>query len=130
MEKIIECIPNFSEGRDEDKIRQITSEIESAGVDLLDQEMDPSHNRAVITFVGEPEAVLEAAFLGARKAAELIDLTKHKGEHPRMGATDVIPFVPISNATTRECVELAKRLGRRIAEELKIPVMMTWLIEC
>jgi glutamate formiminotransferase/formiminotetrahydrofolate cyclodeaminase len=124
MEKIIECIPNFSEGRDEDKIRQITSEIESAGVDLLDQEMDPSHNRAVITFVGEPEAVLEAAFLGARKAAELIDLTKHKGEHPRMGATDVIPFVPISNATTRECVELAKRLGRRIAEELKIPVYL------
>ncbi len=124
MEKIIECIPNFSEGRDEEKINLIINEIESAGVELLDREMDPSHNRAVITFVGEPEAVLEAAFLGAKKAAELIDLTKHKGEHPRMGATDVIPFVPISNATTRECVELARRLGKRIAEELKIPIYL------
>jgi glutamate formiminotransferase/formiminotetrahydrofolate cyclodeaminase len=124
MEKIIECIPNFSEGRDEDKLNQIISEIESAGVELLDREMDPSHNRAVVTFVGEPEAVLEAAFLGAKKAAELIDLTKHKGEHPRMGATDVIPFVPISNATTRECVELARRLGKRIADELKIPIYL------
>jgi glutamate formiminotransferase/formiminotetrahydrofolate cyclodeaminase len=124
MEKIIECIPNFSEGRDEEKLSQIIAEIESAGVDLLDREMDSSHNRAVVTFVGEPEAVLEAAFKGAKKAAELIDLTKHKGEHPRMGATDVIPFVPISNATTRECVELAKRLGKRIADELKIPVYL------
>jgi glutamate formiminotransferase/formiminotetrahydrofolate cyclodeaminase len=124
MEKIIECIPNFSEGRDEEKLNQIIGEIESAGVDLLDREMDPSHNRAVVTFVGEPEAVLEAAFRGAKKASELIDLTKHKGEHPRMGATDVIPFVPISNATTRECVELAKRLGKRIADELQIPVYL------
>lgn len=124
MEKIIECIPNFSEGRDEEKLNQIIAEIESAGVELLDREMDSSHNRAVVTFVGEPEAVLEAAFKGAKKAAELIDLTKHKGEHPRMGATDVIPFVPISNATTRECVELAKRLGKRIADELQIPVYL------
>lgn len=124
MDKIIECIPNFSEGRDEAKLGQIVAEIESAGVELLDREMDASHNRAVVTFVGEPEAVLEAAFRGARKAAELIDLTTHRGEHPRMGATDVIPFVPISNATTAECVELAKRLGRRIAEELHIPVYL------
>jgi glutamate formiminotransferase/formiminotetrahydrofolate cyclodeaminase len=124
MEKIVECIPNFSEGRDEEKLNQIIGEIESAGVELLDREMDPSHNRAVVTFVGEPEAVLEAAFKGAKKASELIDLTKHKGEHPRMGATDVIPFVPISNATTRECVELAKRLGKRIADELHIPVYL------
>jgi glutamate formiminotransferase/formiminotetrahydrofolate cyclodeaminase len=124
MEKIIECIPNFSEGRDEKKLNEIIAEIESAGVELLDREMDASHNRAVVTFVGEPEAVLEAAFRGAKKAAELIDLTKHKGEHPRMGATDVIPFVPISNATTRECVELAKRLGKRIADELKIPIYL------
>jgi len=124
MEKIIECIPNFSEGRDEDKLNQIIAEIENAGVELLDREMDSSHNRAVVTFVGEPEAVLEAAFRGAKKASELIDLTKHKGEHPRMGATDVIPFVPISNATTRECVELAKRLGKRIADELQIPVYL------
>lgn len=124
MEKIIECIPNFSEGRDEKKLNEIIAEIESAGVELLDREMDASHNRAVVTFVGEPEAVLEAAFRGAKKAAELIDLTKHRGEHPRMGATDVIPFVPISNATTRECVELAKRLGKRIAEELKVPIYL------
>jgi glutamate formiminotransferase/formiminotetrahydrofolate cyclodeaminase len=124
MEKIIECIPNFSEGRDEEKINQIISEIESAGVELLDREMDASHNRAVITFVGEPEAVLEAAFRGAKKAAALIDLTKHKGEHPRIGATDVIPLVPISNATTTECVALAKRLGKRIADELNIPVYL------
>ncbi|OPX18519.1 glutamate formimidoyltransferase [candidate division WOR-3 bacterium 4484_100] len=124
MEKIIECIPNFSEGRDQEKIEKIVAEIRSAGVELLDQEMDPDHNRAVITFVGTPDAVLEAAFRGTKKAAELIDLTKHKGEHPRIGATDVIPFVPISNATTLECVELAKRLGKRIAEELKIPVYL------
>ena len=124
MEKIVECIPNFSEGRDEERLNQIIAEIESAGVELLDREMDASHNRAVVTFVGEPEAVLEAAFRGAKKASELIDLTKHKGEHPRMGATDVIPFVPISNATTRECVELAKRLGKRIADELHIPVYL------
>ncbi len=124
MEKIVECIPNFSEGRDEEKLGQIVAEIETAGVELLDREMDASHNRAVVTFVGEPEAVLEAAFRGAKKASELIDLTKHKGEHPRMGATDVIPFVPISNSTTAECVELARRLGKRIAEELHIPIYL------
>ncbi len=124
MEKIIECIPNFSEGRDKEKIEKIIAEIKSAGVELLDQEMDSDHNRAVITFVGTPDAVLEAAFRGTKKAAELIDLNKHKGEHPRIGATDVIPFVPISNATTLECVELARRLGKRIAEELKIPVYL------
>ncbi len=124
MEKIVECIPNFSEGRDQARLDQILAEIKSAGVELLDQEMDADHNRAVVTFVGEPDAVLEAAFRGVKKAAELIDLTKHKGEHPRMGATDVIPFVPISNMTTRECVEMAKRLGKRIADELKIPVYL------
>jgi len=124
MEKIVECIPNFSEGRDKAKIDQIIAEIQSAGVELLDQEMDADHNRAVITFVGEPDAVLEGAFRGIKKASELIDLTKHKGEHPRMGATDVVPFVPISNTTTRECVELAKRLGKRVAEELKIPIYL------
>ena len=124
MEKIVECIPNFSEGRDQDKLDQILAEIKSAGVELLDQEKGADHNRAVVTFVGEPEAVLEAAFRGIKKASELIDLTKHRGEHPRMGATDVVPFVPISNVTTRECVELAKRLGKRVAEELKIPVYL------
>ncbi|UCG91221.1 MAG: glutamate formimidoyltransferase [candidate division WOR-3 bacterium] len=124
MEKIVECIPNFSEGRDKSKIEQIVAAIQSEGVELLDQEMDADHNRAVVTFVGEPDDVLEAAFQGIKKASELIDLTKHKGEHPRMGATDVIPFVPISNVTTRECVELAKRLGKRVAEELNIPVYL------
>lgn len=124
MEKIVECIPNFSEGRDQAKIDQILAEIQSAGVQLLDQEKDPDHNRAVVTFVGEPDAVLEAAFRGIKKASELIDLTKHKGEHPRMGATDVVPFVPINNVTTRECVEMARRLGKRVAEELKIPVYL------
>ncbi len=124
MEKIVECIPNFSEGRDQAKLDQILAEIKSAGVELLDQEKDSDHNRAVVTFVGEPEAALEAAFRAVKKAAELIDLTKHKGEHPRMGATDVVPFVPISNMTTRECVELARRLGKRIADELKIPVYL------
>lgn len=124
MEKIVECIPNFSEGRDQAKLDQILDEIKSSGVELLDQEKDPDHNRAVVTFVGEPEAALEAAFAAVKKAAELIDLNKHKGEHPRMGATDVVPFVPIKNMTTRECVELAKRLGKRIADELKIPVYL------
>ncbi len=124
MEKIVECIPNFSEGRDQAKLDQILADIKSAGVELLDQEMDPDHNRAVVTFVGEPDAVLEAAFRGVKKASELIDLTKHRGEHPRMGATDVVPLVPISNVTTRECVEMARRLGKRIAEELKIPIYL------
>jgi glutamate formiminotransferase/formiminotetrahydrofolate cyclodeaminase len=124
MEKIVECIPNFSEGRDQQKLDQILDEIRNAGVELLDQEKDFDHNRAVVTFVGEPEAALEAAFRAIKKASELIDLNKHRGEHPRMGATDVVPFVPIKNMTTRECVELAKRLGKRVAEELKIPVYL------
>lgn len=124
MEKIVECIPNFSEGRDQAKIDQILDVIKSAGVELLDHEKDADHNRAVVTFVGEPEAVLDAAFRAIKKAAELIDLNKHKGEHPRLGATDVVPFVPIKNVTTRECVELAKRLARKVAEELKIPVYL------
>ncbi len=124
MERIVECIPNFSEGRDIAKIDQIVAEIQSAGVTLLDKEMNADHHRAVVTFIGEPEAVLEAAFRGVRKAAALIDLTKHKGEHPRIGATDVVPFVPITNISTEECVELARRLGKRIAEELEIPVYL------
>lgn len=124
MKQIVECVPNFSEGRDRAKIDEIVKAIESAGVQILDVEMNPDHNRAVLTFIGEPEQVLEAAFNAAKKAAELIDLTKHRGEHPRIGATDVIPFVPISNISTEECVELAKRLGKRIADELAIPVYL------
>ncbi|MBN2620278.1 glutamate formimidoyltransferase [candidate division WOR-3 bacterium] len=124
MEKIVECIPNFSEGRDQQRLDQIIDAITSADVQLLDQEKDADHNRAVVTFVGEPEAALEAAFRGIKKASEVIDLTKHKGEHPRMGATDVVPFVPIKNMTPRECIELANRLAKRVAEELKIPVYL------
>ncbi|MCX7994468.1 MAG: glutamate formimidoyltransferase [candidate division WOR-3 bacterium] len=124
MKQIVECVPNFSEGRDKTKIDEIVKVIEATGVQILDVEMNPDHNRAVLTFIGEPEQVLEAAFNATKKAAELIDLTKHKGEHPRIGATDVIPFVPISNISTEECVELARRLGKRIAEELDIPVYL------
>ncbi len=124
MRQIIECVPNFSEGRDKSRIDEILKVIEATGVQILDAEMNPDHNRAVLTFIGEPEQVVEAAFQAAKKAAELIDLTKHKGEHPRIGATDVIPFIPISDISTEECVALARRLGKRIAEELDIPVYL------
>jgi glutamate formiminotransferase/formiminotetrahydrofolate cyclodeaminase len=125
MSKLIECVPNFSEGRDPQKIAAIVAEIEAVdGVQMLDQEMDKDHNRAVITFVGEPEPVLEAAYKAVAKATELIDMEKHRGEHPRMGATDVVPFIPVSGATIEECVELAKRLGKRMADDLEIPVYL------
>ncbi len=125
MARLIECVPNFSEGANADVVDAIVAELTSVqGVKLLDKEMDASHNRAVVSYLGEPEAVAEAAFRGAKKAAELIDLTKHKGEHPRMGATDVIPLVPLRNITMKDCVELAKSLGRRIGEELAIPVFL------
>ncbi len=124
MIQIVECVPNFSEGRDRSKVDEIVKEIAEAGVQILDVEMNPDHNRAVVTFIGEPENVLEAAFRGTKKASELIDLRRHKGEHPRIGATDVIPFVPISNISTEECVVLARRLGERVARELKIPVYL------
>lgn len=125
MRRIVECVPNFSEGRRPEVIEEIVNEIKSvSGVSMLDQEMDADHNRAVVSFVGEPEAVLEAAFKGVRKASELIDLTKHQGEHPRMGATDVVPFVPISGVKEGECIELAKRLAKKIADELGIPTYL------
>jgi len=125
MDRIVECIPNFSEGKDQEVIDRIAGEIRRVrGVKLLDVESDADHNRSVVTFLGEPEAAAEAAFLATKKASELIDLNKHKGEHPRIGATDVIPFVPISNVTMEECVELAKKVGERIASELKIPVYL------
>jgi glutamate formiminotransferase/formiminotetrahydrofolate cyclodeaminase len=125
MAKIIECVPNFSEGRRPEIITQIVASIQSVqGIVLLDQEMNADHNRAVVSFIGEPHQVLEAAFRSCQKAQELIDLTVHKGEHPRLGATDVIPFIPIANTTMDECIFLAKELGRRIAEELKIPVYL------
>src|SRR3989442_2531694 len=125
MQKLIECVPNFSEGRDLDVIRQITSTIESVdGVSLLDVDPGASTNRTVVTFVGGPEAVVEAAFRAIKKAAELIDMRKHKGPHPRMGATDVCPFIPVSNVSWEEAIACANRLGERVGEELKIPIYL------
>ncbi len=125
MEKLIECVPNFSEGRDEDVIRQITDTIKSTeGVSLLDVDPGATTNRTVVTFVGSPEAAVEAAFRGIQKASELIDMRKHKGAHPRMGATDVCPFIPVSNVSWEEAIECANRLGKRVGEELKIPVYL------
>lgn len=125
MQKLIECVPNFSEGRDQNIIKQITSAIESAdGVFLLDVDPGATTNRTVVTFVGTPEAVVEGAFRGIQKAAELIDMRKHQGAHPRMGATDVCPFVPISNVSWDEAVACAKQLGKRVGEELRIPVYL------
>ena len=123
MEKrIIECVPNFSEGRDKEIISHITTAIEAAAdVRLLDVDPGEATNRTVVTFVGEPEAVVEAAFAGVKRAAELIDMSKHKGAHPRMGATDVLPLVPVSGVTLEECAELARALAERISRELNIP---------
>ncbi len=123
--RLMECVPNFSEGRDMNIIKQITDAIESVeGVKLLNVDPGKATNRTVVTFVGEPEAVVEAAFRGIQKAAELIDMSKHHGEHPRMGATDVVPFVPISGVTMDEAVEYARQLARRVGEELQIPVYL------
>ena len=125
MQKLIECVPNFSEGRDQNVIRQITAAIESVeGVSLLNVDPGASTNRTVVTFVGGPEAAVEAAFRGIQKAAELIDMRKHKGAHPRMGATDVCPFVPVSDVSWEEAIACAKQLGKRVAEELNIPVYL------
>jgi glutamate formiminotransferase/formiminotetrahydrofolate cyclodeaminase len=125
MKKLIECVPNFSEGRDQNIIRQITDAIESVeGVSLLDVDPGASTNRTVVTIVGDPDATVEAAFRGIKKAAELIDMRKHKGAHPRMGATDVCPFIPVSNVNWDEAVECANRLGKRVGEQLKIPVYL------
>lgn len=121
--RLIECVPNFSEGRDRAVIKQITDAIESVeGVRLLDVDPGEATNRTVVTFVGDPESVQEAAFRGVRKAAELIDMSRHHGAHPRMGATDVCPLIPVSGVTLEEAAEMARDLGRRIADELNIPV--------
>ncbi len=125
MQKLIECVPNFSEGCDLNVIRQITDAIESVeGVSLLDVDPGASTNRTVVTFVGSPEAAVEAAFCGIKKAAELIDMRKHKGAHPRMGATDVCPFIPVSNVSWEEAITCANQLGKRVGEELNIPVYL------
>jgi len=125
VRSIVECIPNFSEGRRSEVIDQIVAAIQSIPeAVLLDRESDPNHNRSVVTFVAPRERVVDAAIAGARKAAELIDLNKHTGEHPRMGATDVIPFVPISGVTMDDCVALARQCGERMWSELGIPVYL------
>src|SRR5213079_3211319 len=125
MQKLIECVPNFSEGRDQNVIRQITDAIESVdGVSLLDVDPGASTNRTVVTFVGSPDAAVEAAFCAIRKAAELIDMRKHKGAHPRMGATDVCPFIPVSNVNWEEAIACAHQLARRVGDELNIPVYL------
>jgi glutamate formiminotransferase/formiminotetrahydrofolate cyclodeaminase len=123
QKKIIECVPNFSEGRDMSVIRQITDAIEAVeGVKLLDIDPGKDTNRTVVTFVGGPEEVSSAAFLAVKKASEIINMAAHHGEHPRMGATDVCPLVPVSGITMEETVEYARKLAKRIGEELKIPV--------
>jgi glutamate formiminotransferase len=123
--KIVECVPNFSEGRDREKVEAITREIASVGnVKILDMEMDANHNRSVVTFTCEPQYAVEAAFRGIKKASELIDMDNHQGEHPRFGSADVIPFIPVSEVSLKECVDLANQLGKRVGEELNIPVFM------
>jgi glutamate formiminotransferase/formiminotetrahydrofolate cyclodeaminase len=123
--KLVECVPNFSEGRDMAVIEKITGEIESTeGVKLLDVDPGKDTNRTVVTLIGSPDAVVEAAFKAIARAAELIDMSKHTGAHARMGATDVCPFVPVSGVTMEDCAELARRLGARVGEELEIPVYL------
>ena len=123
--KLIECVPNISEGRDPAIIDAVTAVVsDTEGAVLLDVDPGVATNRTVITFAGEPDAVFEAAFRLIRKASELIDMSKHQGEHARMGATDVCPFVPMQGATMEDCIELSQRLGRRVAEELEIPVYL------
>jgi len=125
MERIVECVPNFSEGRNPSVIKEITDAIEAAAeVRLLDVDPGEKTNRTVVTFIGSPEAVEEAAFQGVRRAAKVIDMAKHRGEHPRMGATDVLPFVPVAGLSMEDCVEMARRVGKRIGEELGIPVYL------
>ncbi len=123
IRNLIECVPNFSEGRKAESVESIAQAIESVkGATVLNRHLDPDHNRSVITFVAAPELVIEAALRAVSKAAELIDLRQHTGQHPRIGATDVLPFVPVSGVTIDECVALAHAAGRRIWEELSIPV--------
>lgn len=125
MAKIVECVPNISEGRNTEIIEAVIDQVRAvAGVTLLDYSSDPSHNRTVITFLGNPEGVAEAAVAVAKKAVELIDLTKHQGEHPRMGAVDVIPFIPIKEMTAEDCVALSKQVAKRVWEEAKMPVFL------
>src|SRR5215510_3875752 len=125
MPRLVECVPNFSEGRRREVVDRILDAIAALpGVTFLDREMDPDHNRSVVTFAGEPDPVGEAAFRAIAKAATLIDLNHHSGQHPRMGATDVVPFVPVEGVTLDDCAELARSLGKRVGDELAIPVYL------
>jgi glutamate formiminotransferase len=125
VRQIVECVPNFSEGRRQDVIERIVASLEQvAGVQVVDVQSDIDHNRSVVTLVGEPQAMAEAAFRGAAEAAQLIDMNHHRGEHPRMGATDVIPFIPVQDVSMQDCVELARQVGERIGTELGIPVYL------
>ena len=123
--QLIECIPNFSEARRPEVVDQIVAAIQSVSdVKLLDRSSDLDHNRTVLTFAGSPVGVEEAAFRAIKTASELIDLNNHTGEHPHIGATDVVPFVPLSGVTIDDCIAIAKRLGQRVGEELHIPVYL------
>ena len=125
MNQLVECVPNFSEGRDKAIIDEIIQAIKTVpGIEILDVDMGADTNRTVVTIVGSPDIISEAAFQGVKKASEIIDMTKHKGAHPRMGATDVCPFIPVSNITMEECIEIARITGKRIGEELGIPVYL------
>src|SRR6202158_5424653 len=123
MKRLIECVPNFSEGRDAAKVDAIVAAMSKVpGVDVLDREMDADHHRSVVTLAGDPAAVAEAALLGVGKALELIDLTKHSGAHPRIGATDVLPFIPIEGIALEDCIALARRAGEEIWKRCRIPI--------
>lgn len=123
MAKLVECVPNFSEGRDLAVVEALAAEAKSVpGVTLLDYSSDPNHNRSVFTLVGDPEGIAEVAFRLCKLASEKIDLTKHEGEHPRMGATDVIPFIPVKDVSVEECVEISQKVAERIYTELNIPI--------
>ena len=125
MAALVECVPNFSEGRNREIVESIVDEVRKVrGVKLLDYSSDEDHNRTVVTYIGDPSGVKEATFNLVKRASELIDMSVHKGGHPRMGATDVVPFIPISDITMMECVELAKEVGKKIGERLDIPVYL------
>ena len=125
MRKIIECVPNFSEGRDASKIEQIAAEVEKVrGVKLLDVAPDADHNRTVLTFVGAPEPIKKASYNAIARAAEVIDMARHQGQHPRLGACDVCPFVPVQSVTMADCVDVANDLARKVGENLRIPVFL------
>ena len=123
MKRLIECVPNFSEGRDAAKVDAIVAAMSGvAGVHVLDYKLDADHNRSVVTLAGDPDAVAEGVLRGVGKAMELIDLTKHTGAHPRVGATDVVPFIPIHGVTIEDCATLARRVGKEIWTRYRIPV--------